>query len=60
MSVVRVETPFVLRLERGVERDGELMRSTWLDAWMPQEDAYVARDRPLERVDYIVRGYSDE
>jgi uridine kinase len=57
---VWVEAPFELRLERGVARDGEPMRSTWLDEWMPQEDEYVARQNPLERADFLVRGDSGE
>lgn len=53
---VWVDTPADLRLQRGVERDGEAMRSTWTDRWMPEEDAYVATQRPQERADFIVEG----
>jgi uridine kinase len=51
-----VATPASLRLQRGVERDGEAMRSVWTDRWMPEEDAYVAAQRPDERSDLIVKG----
>lgn len=47
MSVrIWVEAPYDVRLARGIARDGEHMRSTWTDVWMPSEDAYVARDNP--------------
>ena len=57
---VWVEAPFELRLERGVARDGEAMRSTWLEEWMPQEDAYVESENPLGGADFLVRGDSFE
>jgi uridine kinase len=50
-----IETPRELRLQRGLERDGEHMREQWL-AWMAAEDAYVERERPRERADVVVRG----
>jgi uridine kinase len=34
------------RLRRGVARDGESMRSTWADVWMPEEDRYRDMCRP--------------
>ncbi|HWH05988.1 MAG TPA: hypothetical protein VNT23_06100 [Gaiellaceae bacterium] len=55
---VWVETPFELRLARGVERDGEAMRGQW-EEWARQEDAYVAAERPHERADLVVRGDRD-
>lgn len=30
-----VDAPYDLRLTRGVERDGELMRDVWTSQWMP-------------------------
>lgn len=51
-----VETPPEVRLARALERDGPAMRSIWLQRWMPSEDAYVARERPQERVDLVVSG----
>jgi uridine kinase len=44
---VWIDTPEDIRLARGVARDGEAMRATWTDVWMPSEDAYVARDNPI-------------
>lgn len=57
---VWVECPYELRLARGVERDGEAMRETWVGVWMPEEDRYVRGQRPHERADYIVLGYTQE
>lgn len=53
---VWVEAPATLRLERGVERDGEEERSTWAEVWMPREERYVERDRPVECAHLIVEG----
>jgi uridine kinase len=53
---VWVECPYELRLRRGVERDGEAMRPTWTDVWMPAEDAYVEAQRPDLRADVVVDG----
>jgi uridine kinase len=49
-----VDAPRDLRLRRAVERDGEAMRSHWVDVWMPSEEAYIARERPEQRADLIV------
>ena len=51
-----VDTPPALRLERALARDGAAKRSTWLAQWLPSEQAYVAREDPLSRVDLIVSG----
>jgi uridine kinase len=51
-----VETPRALRLARGVQRDGEAMRSRWTDVWMPEEDAYIAAQHPGRRADLIIYG----
>ncbi len=53
---VWVETPRSVRLARGIERDGEPMRSQWTDVWMPEEDAYIAAQHPERRADLIVSG----
>jgi uridine kinase len=50
-----VDTPRDVRLRRGVERDGEALRSQW-DRWMAAEADYVASDRPMDRADVIVPG----
>ncbi len=55
---VWVDAPPALRLERGVARDGEAMRSRWTDVWMPGEDAYVAADQPEQCAHIIVDGTS--
>jgi uridine kinase len=46
-----VESPYDLRLKRGLERDGEAMRSQWVDDWMPAEERYVTAERPDEHAD---------
>jgi uridine kinase len=51
-----VSAPYELRLERGVKRDGERMRSQWADVWIPQEEEYVQAHRPVEKADVIVDG----
>jgi uridine kinase len=51
-----VDCPRELRLERGVARDGEAMRSKWVDLWMPGEDEYFERDRPEEHAQFIFDG----
>jgi uridine kinase len=53
---VWVEAPYDLRLERGVARDGENARRTWVDVWMPSEDRYIERDDPISSADVIVDG----
>ncbi len=53
---VWVDAPPEIRLDRGVARDGEAARATWVDVWMPNEAAYVARDRPVECAHLVVDG----
>jgi uridine kinase len=53
---VWVEAPYETRLARGVARDGEAARATWVDQWMPMEDRYVERDDPVSCADLIVDG----
>lgn len=53
-----VEAPAALRLSRGVARDGEAARRTWLEVWMPREDRYVASDQPVSCADLILDGSS--
>jgi uridine kinase len=53
---VWVEAPRAVRLARARERDGAALLPRWLQDWMPSEDAYVARERPAERVDLVVDG----
>jgi uridine kinase len=50
-----IETPRELRLQRGLERDGEAARPNW-ERWMAVEDSYVEREHPSEHADIVVRG----
>jgi uridine kinase len=50
-----VETSPELRLQRGLERDGEEARAQW-EKWMAQEDEYVKREKPHDRADMVVLG----
>jgi uridine kinase len=53
---VWVEAPYEVRLARGVERDGEEARATWVERWMPGEDRYVERDDPVSCAHLVVDG----
>jgi uridine kinase len=53
---VWVEAPYEARLERGLARDGEEARATWVERWMPMEDRYVERDDPVSCADLVVDG----
>jgi len=50
-----IETPRAVRLARGIARDGEAMRATWM-AWMAEEDAHYTMDRSRDRADVIADG----
>ena len=51
-----IEAPAEVRLARGVARDGEDARTTWVQVWMPNEDAYVERDDPVGCAHLVVDG----
>jgi uridine kinase len=51
-----VDAPYDVRLARGVARDGEEARSTWVDVWMPSEDRYVATDDPVSAAQVVIDG----
>jgi uridine kinase len=53
--LVWLAAPPVVRLERGVQRDGVQMRDHWL-AWREMEDAMFERERTLARADVVVDG----
>ena len=53
---VWVDAPRDVRLARGVARDGESSRSTWLDVWMPNEAAYIDRDDPVSCAHLVIDG----
>jgi uridine kinase len=56
---VWVEAPAEVRLARGLARDGEAARSTWVDVWMPSEERYVERDDPVACAHLVVSGLGD-
>ena len=51
-----VEAPHELRLERGIERDGESSRRQWVKEWMPREEEYKESQSPQEIADLIIDG----
>lgn len=51
-----VECPYEIRLQRGLERDGEDARSWWVDEWMPKEERYKESQKPQQAVDIIIDG----
>jgi uridine kinase len=53
---VWVEAPREIRLHRATARDGEQARHQWETVWMPNEEAYIERDRPIGIADLIVDG----
>jgi len=50
-----VDCPRDLRLQRGIDRDGEELREFWLD-WMRAEDDYLATEHPYAHADGTVDG----
>lgn len=56
-SLVWVEAPADVRLDRGLARDGERLRNHWL-VWREAEDAMFARERTRDRADVVVDGVS--
>jgi uridine kinase len=50
-----VETDRAMRLQRGINRDGQASRAQW-ESWMAKEDDYISRERPAEHVDLVLRG----
>ncbi len=53
--LVWVEAPVELRLRRGLQRDGEALRSHWL-RWMADESRLHEQERTRERADVVVDG----
>ena len=51
-----VEAPYELRLQRGLERDGEEARDWWVNEWMPKEDEYKESQKPYEIADIVIDG----
>ncbi len=52
---VWVDAPEAVRLQRGLDRDGETARAQW-EAWMRDEEAYRLRERPDLRADAVLSG----
>ena len=50
-----IETPRVLRLQRGLERDGEEASAQW-EKWIAEEDEYIELEKPQERADRVLPG----
>ncbi|WP_046176087.1 uridine kinase family protein [Domibacillus indicus] len=55
-----VDSPREIRLQRGIERDGEGLRSMWEDVWMPGEQVYIQEQYPAGAADIIISGTSGE
>jgi uridine kinase len=53
---VWVTCSYERRLARGIARDGEAKQSQWERVWIPQEDEYVAAQKPEQRADVVVSG----
>ncbi|WP_228373766.1 uridine kinase family protein [Demequina maris] len=53
--VLWCEAPWETRLERGVARDGEAMRSEW-ERWHPREDAYLEAEGVRAAADAVIDG----
>ncbi|MDQ6657324.1 MAG: (d)CMP kinase [Actinomycetota bacterium] len=53
--LVWIEAPEPIRLQRGIERDGEQYRPLWR-RWQLQEDQMFARDGTRRRADVILDG----
>lgn len=52
---VWVDAPADVRLARAVARDGEAARAAWVKRWMPSEERYVERDRPVACAHLVIR-----
>lgn len=51
-----IDCPRKIRLERGIQRDGEAARDMWEKNWMVAEDKYMKEHRPFERADLVIDG----
>ncbi|GEL94190.1 uridine kinase [Cellulomonas composti] len=54
--LVWVEAPSALRLERGLDRDGDEARPQWLQ-WIRDEAEHFVRERTRERADIALDGF---
>lgn len=55
-----VESPYDVRLARGVARDGTYKRDEWIERWMPEDARYIAEQDPISRADAVVLGYEPD
>jgi len=53
-----VDTHRAVRMQRGIDRDGEGARRQW-ERWMEAEDRYIESERPAEHADIVVPGDKD-
>jgi uridine kinase len=51
-----LDCPPDLRLSRGLARDGDSVRSLWVDEWIPAEDRYYKNHRPQLFAHIVVNG----
>lgn len=51
-----VECNLSVRLERGVERDGETMRGIWENDWLPFDEVYSSTQDPKSRANLVIDG----
>ncbi|RDU36071.1 uridine kinase [Neobacillus piezotolerans] len=51
-----VDCPYEVRLQRGIERDGEEARDRWVNDWMVAEQLYVDAHKPHERANIVIDG----
>jgi uridine kinase len=54
-TLVWVEAPALVRITRGLVRDGEAMRPEW-ESWVESEAAHFARQQTRARADLVVDG----
>lgn len=55
-----VESPEEVRLQRGIERDGEEKRHLWEELWMPAEEVYIRTQNPMGAANIVISGTSEE
>lgn len=51
-----VQCPYEVRLRRGIERDGEASRDTWVNLWMPAEEEYMDLQQPWRHASIKIDG----
>ncbi len=55
-AIIWISTPDQMRLERGIKRDGEVVRAMWENVWLPYTQKYMNEHRPDEAADIIIDG----